>query len=103
MTRLSEASHDWSRVLPIGALRHLPALGGRTTFLPYSKNSDTYTAKGVSSAFKLIKVENVQVLLLAHWGTFASMPNLSVTEQDFRISLMKYLAPMLYDADKSQL
>ncbi len=31
------------------------------------------------------------------------MSNLEVSSKDFKISLMKYLAPMLYVADKSQL
>ena len=48
-------------------------------------------------------MDKVQVLLLAHAGTFASMANLSVSGKDFSISLMIYLAPMLYDAFRSQL
>ena len=55
------------------------------------------------AAFRLIKVDKVQVVLLAHSGTFASVSNLTVSGKDLRISLTKYLAPMLYDADRSQL
>ena len=47
-------------------------------------------------------MDKVQVVLLAHEGTFASMPNLDVTGKDFRISRIKYLAPILYDAERSQ-
>ena len=54
----------------------------------------TYTAL-LSSAWRLIRVDRVQVLLLLHWGTFASMRNLSVAGTDFNISLIKYLPPML--------
>ena len=36
-------------------------------------------------------------------GTFASSKDLSVTGRDFKSSLIKYLAPILYDADRSQL
>lgn len=41
-------------------------LGGRTAFPRYGLNSDTYPYADISSAFKLINVENVQVLLLTH-------------------------------------
>ena len=41
-------------------------------------------------------MDKVQVVLLAHEGTFASMPNLDVTDKDFSISRIKYLAPMFY-------
>lgn len=43
----------------------------------------------------LINVDKVQVLLLAHGGTFASMANLSVAGKDFKISRIKYHALML--------
>ena len=80
----------------------LPAvLISRTDFPLYGLNSD-FTAYAVSSALRLISVAKVQVVLLEHEGTFASMSNLDVTGKDFRISRIKYLAPMLYDADKSQ-
>ena len=36
-------------------------------------------------------------------GTFASSKDLSVSGKGFKISRIKYLAPILYDADKSQL
>ena len=36
-------------------------------------------------------------------GTFASSKDLSVTGRGFKSSLIKYLAPILYDADRSQL
>ena len=44
----------------------------------------------------------MQVLLLEHSGTFAVMSNLAVSGKDFSISRIKYLAPMLYDAERSQ-
>ena len=43
---------------------HNSSLGGWTAFLPYSLNSETYAVRSTSSALRLIKVENVQVLLL---------------------------------------
>ena len=52
---------------------------------------------------KLMSVASVQVLLFTHWGTFASMRCLSVTGRVFMIPRIKYLAPMLYDALRSQL
>ena len=36
-------------------------------------------------------------------GTFASSKDLSVAGRGFKSSLIKYLAPILYDADRSQL
>ena len=72
-------------------------------YYKYSQNSETYADKDISSAFKLINVDNVQVLLLAAWETFASSANLSLTGKDFSISRTKYLLPMLYEADRSQL
>ena len=48
-----------------------------------------------SSAFRLSDVDKVQVVLLVHWGTFASMPNPTFAGKDFKISRMKYRAPIL--------
>ena len=50
-----------------------------------------------------MSVDKVQVLLLHAPGTFAESCNLAVSGRDFVISLTKYLAPMLYEADRSQL
>jgi hypothetical protein len=52
----------------------------------------SYEAK---AAFRLSKVDKVQVLLLEHSGTFAEMSNPVVTGRVFNISLIKYLAPIL--------
>ena len=60
----------------------------------------SYTAK---TAFSLINVDKVQVLLLEHSGTFAEMSNPAVTGKDLSISRIKYLAPILYEAFRSQL
>ena len=53
------------------------------------------TAYAANTAFRLRNVDKVQVLLLVHSGTFAGMPNLTVSGKVFSISLIKYLAPML--------
>ena len=72
----------------------LPAvLISRTALSLYGLNSD-FTAYYASSALRLINVAKVQVVLLEHEGTFASISNLDVTGKDFSISRIKYLAPM---------
>ena len=53
------------------------------------------TSHAVITAFNSSKVDKVQVVLLAHPGTFAWMSNLSVSGKDLRISRTKYLAPTL--------
>ena len=60
-----------------------------------AKTQNSYDTKDISSAFRLINVDHVQVLLLLHGGTFASMSNLSFSGKDFKISRIKYRAPML--------
>ena len=53
------------------------------------------TSYAAKAAFRLRKVDKVQVLLLEHFGTFAEMSNPVVTDKVLRISRIKYLAPML--------
>ena len=47
-----------------------------------AKTQSSYDTKDISSAFRLINVDHVQVLLLLHGGTFASMSNLSFSGKD---------------------
>ena len=56
-------------------------LGGSVSSLPYALNSGpglTHDEAVISPAFRLIRVDKVQVLLLEHSGTFASMSSLTV-------------------------
>ena len=54
-------------MLPIKAAvtAHSPFRGQELRFYRYSLNSGSYAASDISSAFRLINVDNVQVLLLA--------------------------------------
>ena len=63
-----------------------------STIQPELRSLSAYAA---SSAFRLINVDKVQVLLLVSAGSFASAANLSFSGKDFVISLIKYRAPML--------
>ena len=63
-----------------------------STIQPELRSLSAYAA---SSAFRLINVDKVQVLLLVSAGSFASASNLSFSGKDFVISLIKYRAPML--------
>ena len=83
---------------------HVASLGGEDSIsTDTAKTQNSYATKDTSSAFRLINVDHVQVLLLAAWGTSASSANLSLAGKDFKISRIKYRAPMLYDAERSQL
>jgi hypothetical protein len=64
-------------------------------FYGYGLNSASYAVADIRAAFRLISVDNVQVLLLSAPGTLASSDNLSLVGKDFKISLTKYLLPML--------
>ena len=64
---------------------HNPSLGGWTAFLPFSQNSDTYAAKDISSALRLINVDNV--LVLAEQGDPQAIELLA--EYDRRIAYRK--------------
>ena len=68
----------------------------------YSLKPRPYAA-AQSSAYRLISVDSVQVLLFAHCGTFAVMRCHSVAGMDFPISRTKYREPILYAAFRSQL
>ena len=75
---------------------HVASLGGGDFISTDTAGTQkSYAAKDISSAFRLMSVDNVQVLLLLHGGTFASMSNLELSSRDLKISLIKYLAPML--------
>lgn len=52
-------------------------------------------AYAASTAARLIRSDKVQVLLFRHRGTFAPMSCCTVTGTDFKISRMKYRAPIL--------
>ena len=71
---------------PLGGSDSLSTIG------PDSASDNCYAAR---TAYRLVSVDKVQVLLLAHEGTFASTANLSVAGKDFKSVRIKYLAPML--------
>ena len=75
---------------------HVASLGGGDFIsTDTARTQKPYATKDISSAFRLMSVDNVQVLLLLQRGTLASMRNLELSSRDFKISLIKYLAPML--------
>ena len=65
-----------------------PLGGGDFISTDTARTQKSYAAKDISSAFRLINVDNVQVLLLLHRGTLVSMRNLELSSRDFKISLI---------------
>lgn len=71
---------DYSHVASLG--------GGGFISTDTARTQKPYATKDISSAFRLMSVDNVQVLLLLHGGTLASMRNLELSSRDFKISLI---------------
>ncbi len=59
-----------------------------------AKAQEHAAIKVMSPAFKLMRVDKVQVLLFVQEGTFASTSDLTVSGRDFKSSWMKYRAPI---------
>lgn len=84
------------------ASRQVP-LSGFGLPLHHTAMAQHHAAAAASAALRLINVDKVQVLLLHTEGTFASSCCSTVSGRDFMSSRMKYRAPILQHAFRSQL